>query len=356
MTDKLGEYFGVGLVVIPWVFIWVFVWRILFVQIYTYMYANARSGFSNPIDDCCSAFYTACKKEGVVKPFTPVMKEKLKKIAAVHEIECDLESIVKKYERGYDITESDIEKENKKKMEEAKENERKEKEELDKFVGLSGTEKRLKMILAALPKKQYYTGSANSLYKKESDWAIAGGIASGLAGGAAGVATALDTQAKNASIRSYNQSISGTVNMLNAMELEGVRRENEKREAMQKQLERIPLLLTESVSDQAALMEKIETSYKIETTETGTVKLQVSMKLKTPVKIMNETDAVVDGYLNAVITDKSGHSDTVPVTLPMYGLATRTSTEKAMSVQFTNADASQYSVTLKPRNLWLIEP
>ncbi len=334
-----------------WIGVWTFVWYLLFLLIYTYKYANARGGFSDPVDDFCRTFYVACKEAGIVKPFTPAMTEKMKKIAAAYKIEGDLEQVIKKYERGYNVTEND----DKKKLDLMKETERKEKEELDKFLGLSGTDKRRKMILAAMPEKQKYTGSANSFYKKESDWAIAGGIASGLAGGAAGVSAALDTQAKNASTRAYNKSISSTVNMLNSMEYNRVRANNKRREAMQKQLERIPLLLTETVSDQAALMAKIETSCKIETTKTGTVKLQVSMKLKTPVKIMNETDAVVDGYLNAVITDKSGHSDTVPVTLPMYGLSTWKSTEKAMSVQFTNADASQYSVTLKPRNLWLIE-
>lgn len=351
MLSVSENLFGVMFVGLIWIGVDIFVWYLLFLLIYTYKYANVRGGFSDPIDDCCRTFYTACKEAGIVKPLTPAMAEKMKKIAAVQEIEGDADQLLKKYERGYDVTENDT----KKRLDAVKEKEWKEKEELDQFVGLSGTEKRRKMILAKMPKKQYYTGSANSFYKKESDWAIAGGIASGLAGGAAGVAAALDTQAKNASVRSYNQSISSTVNMLNSMEYNSVRDNNERREALQKNLERIPLLLTENVPDQTVLMRNIETSCKIETTETGTVKLEVKMKLKKPVKIMNETEAVVDGYLDAVITDKAGHSDTVPVTLPMYGISTWTSTEKAMSVNFTNPDASQYSVRFQPKNLWLIE-
>lgn len=352
MLSVTENLFGVMFVSLIWIGVYFFVWYLLFLCIYTYKYANARSGFSDPIDDCCRTFYSACKEAGIVKPLTTAMTEKMKKIAAVQEIEGDEGQLLKKYERGYDVTENDT----KKRLDAIKEKERKTKEELEQFVGLTGTEKRREMILAKIPKKQHYTGSANSFYKKESDWAIAGGIASGLAGGAAGVAAALDTQAKNASVRAYNQSISGTVNMLNSMEYDRVRENNERRESLQKNLERIPLLLTENVSDQASLMRNIETSCKIETTETGTVKLKVQMKLKKPVKIMNETDAVVDGYLDAVITDKAGRSDIVPVTLPMYGLSTWTSTEEAMSVTFTNPDAAQYSVRFQPKNLWLIEP
>ena len=349
--SRYVHIFRAFLVVIIYMGIFSLVKYLLFIPIYTYKYTNALDGFSSSLDDCYREFYIACKEAGIVKPLTPVMTEKMKKIAAVQEIEGDSEQLLKKYEHGYNVTESDA----KKKLDAIKEKEREEKKEVDQFVGLSGTEKRKKMLLAKIPKEKYFTGGSNALYKKEADWAISGGIASGLAGGMAGIAAALDTQAKNASVRSYNQSISGMVNTLNMMELESVNRNNELREKMLKDLERIPTLLTETVSDQAALMRNIKTSYELKTTETGTVILQVSMQLKESVKIMNEAYAVVDGYLDAVITHKSGLSDTVPVTLPMYGLSTSTSTEKAMSVYFTDSNVSSYTVRFQPKNLWLIE-
>ena len=328
---------------------YILVWYILFVEIYTFDYSHGRRGFSNPIDDSCRSFYLACKEIGITKPLTPVTKEKMKRLAVAQGFAGNAEEL---FERGYEITEEDKQKE----LDVIKEKERKAKEELEQFVGLTGTEKRKSMILATMPKEKKYQGTANSFYKKESDWAVAGGIASGLAGGAAGVATALDVQAKNAKVRSYNQSVSGLVNTLNNMEYSSVKQNNERRASLMKRLELLPTLLTETVPDQTALMKKIETKCKVEASKTGSVTVQVSMRLKEPVKIMNEANAVVDGYLNAIITDKSGHSDTVPVTLPMLGVSNYFSTAKAMSTCFTDPDAANYTVRLEPNNLWLIEP
>lgn len=93
-----------------------------------------------------------------------------------------------------------------------KDEERSEYNELNKYSGLNGRDKRIAILSAeradALERAKTLRAGAQAIMsasqQKEHDWAIHGGIASGIAGPAAGLAAAADIQAKNAQIRAQN--------------------------------------------------------------------------------------------------------------------------------------------------------
>jgi len=322
---------------------------ILFIQAFIYCRLGIL-GFAR-----VKNFYEKCVENDITEPLTPAKQAKMVQFANSTDIKKSPEALLALYEKGKMavMNEADIAAEAaaRAKLEAAYA----EKQNAERYVGLHGKEKLRRMLIDIQPAYREFHSSGAIMYKKESDWAIAGGIASGIAGAAAGVAAAADVQRKNAEVRAYNESVKGDVERIDSWLRDNAESNNRKRAIIQSQIDKIPMLLIEEIADKEAFMDLLEISGTTKKSENGGIILNVTLKLKEPVNIMGELNAVLDGFIYAILKDQNGNTDKIPVTLPVYGVSTYTAAaQEAISLELAASD-SKFTITYEPMDIWLIE-
>ncbi len=239
--------------------------------------------------------------------------------------------------------------------------EREEYNALTKYANYTGREKRKKMLgdqadeLRAEAKKS--ADSAESFmrmgYQKESDWAIMGGIANGIAGPAAGIATALDTQARNAQIRSQNQAFMNAAMPLYSNMMGSSHDMKSMAEALDKRKEETnEKLISDTPSEEVfKLLSFQNTTVKV--SETGA--FRVGTKAATAKKpTIGNFPAVIDGTILAHVKTTTGKEiGVVKLVIPADGIS---ASANLIGIGLNGAkNGENYTVSFSPDKLWIIE-
>lgn len=208
--------------------------------------------------------------------------------------------------------------------------------------------------------KSVYNGG-EALYlsgkQKESSWAIHGGIANGIAGGAAGVAVALDVERRNHEKRQQNQQLLENVAAMSVQVLNKIwdrkSKATKELEYWQEKLVKTKNLLTEKV-DATKLIEMMHPMVEdYEITETGAVKLKVSLSAAKDLFICDDVFAVVDGSVKVLIKVGNKNVGTAICTLPHGGLVIDCTLDCICCEP--KETAVKYTFDFAPNNLWALE-
>lgn len=320
-------------------------------------------------------FYQECAKKKVLTTGKADVA-RMKIIAKEMEIDCSEGELIKKFTRGKSIVEKadaiTAKNEKEARIRKLREAEASEEKSLNRYISLSGSEKRVKMLqdLAASCRdtiKKYDNQSketwstTNNLYKlsaqKESDWAVQGGIASALAGGAAGVAVAADAQIRNAQVRASNAQLSDSLNQAAAtIQFDIWRKQGDAKERLERyeaEIEAAKMKLVEYPS-QKYLLELLSPSIKeTKISETGAINFWVTFNNDISLKIYDTVDAVVDGSFKLAIIDGKKLAGEAYFTLGKDGSADYLSLRGiCASLPEGHKD---YKFIFKPHNLFAIE-
>lgn len=200
--------------------------------------------------------------------------------------------------------------------------------------------------------------------KKESDWAIIGGIAEGIAGPAAGIMAAAETMANNAKIREHNAAMrrasmevmSGLPSLVGSVS----QLEDEKKMVIQKLEEaKIKITLPEPTAEEIWKNIQVGTAT-VEKNESGvlSVGLPITLKEAFVVEVPKGVRTVVDGTIKGQVWFEDKLVGDVIFPLPLYGIPSSMCTEIILdgmcerSVEFDG----QYTVKIaEKQNLWIMD-
>lgn len=306
------------------------------------------------------AFYKECASNGIKECKTEKEIQKITLIAQKHNMQySDLATLF------YDAKAS-VEKDTANKEEAAlnakKEEERKQYNLLNRFSELKGRDKRIAILTSereeALQSAKTLRAGASALMsasqQKEHDWAIHGGIASGIAGPAAGLATAVDIQAKNAKIRAQNEANIKAFAPVVMTSYSGAANHEKRAQSLLEEIEKTKTKLVANDDAQTCLSRISLANAKVEVSETGTCMVTATAKLKAPVTIYDDVDAIIDGTIIAKIYDQKSLVGTAQLVLPKYGVSKYETSLKGMCL-FCGTPNKNYSVEYAATNLWAME-
>jgi len=243
---------------------------------------------------------------------------------------------------------------------------------------LYGTEKRISILeqvlddhrrrKASLVAGQEAMKQLGTIYaqqqKKESDWAIAGGIAEGIAGPAAGLAVAANTMANNAEVRAYNESVLKTSrDMINgAYSLSSDIAQIEKDMInLQEQLDHAKQKVALSKPDSGEIWENIKVGHvSVEKKPSGVLALSLPITIVKPfeVDVPEGVSVVVDGTITGKVWFEEHFVGEVFFVLPLYGIPSNmTAVVMLDGMCGRSVEASgTYKVTFEnSQNLWIME-
>lgn len=243
-------------------------------------------------------------------------------------------------------------------------------EEIEKYAGYSGREKRL-----AILRDQYKKASSNAylmsqapsvlttplVSTRDTDWAIHGGIANGLAGPGAGLATAMNIQRQNAENRARADAInSAYVSSLvrsGALEkaAQAEKKYKDEAEKLQAQIQEAETALIAEDSPQKCFERLHFDGVRVMVSETGTCSVMASAYLKDNFTIFNNVNATVDGTILAEICDGSRVIGCAKLVLPVWGTSKITAEKLEGMALFCGHSGRDYTVHLKAGNLWAME-
>ncbi len=191
--------------------------------------------------------------------------------------------------------------------------------------------------------------------QKETNSALMGGIASGIAGPAAGLSEALRTEQENAVIREQNEAWKQKVGTpVAAIELEAqsaIRK-------LTKEKERIKSLYVDTSFDADALFEDLNISVSSpKVSENNTLFFDATIKPKKLPKISDNLFGRIDGTITGEFFDEKHKSmGRVWLVLPQYGVGKSGTTVTGCSDENCDVKPGDYTVALKAKDLWIIEP
>lgn len=302
--------------------------------------------------------------ECVLSESTDFTKEKsvakAKLLADKYNISYD-NGIEEVYNRGLKEHEQIIEKMNADKLAEMRVEEEVEYTRLNRYSDLYGKNKTIAMLTDRMNELRQKADQLDrgaellvrSTQQKERDWATWGGVASGIAGAGAGLATALDVQARNAQIRAQNEA-----NMRAAMpaymSVTGNASKNRANaNAIQKQIDLVKEKLIADVPAQDVMQYLEVVNETIDVSETGSFKITATVKVKNPLFIFGDVNAIADGTLMAHVYDGDKIIGTAKMVLPVDGVSDKVG---IVGVGLNGAEIGKdYSVKFTAHKLWLME-
>jgi len=200
--------------------------------------------------------------------------------------------------------------------------------------------------------------------KKESSWAIMGGIAEGIAGSAAGVAAAINTMEENAKIREYNEGMRRASRdvLSGAAQLSGSRYElEEELNRLKKQHaeaeEKICLKSPNSKEIWSNI--RIGSAYVVKN-ESGvlTAEVTITQKKDFALNVPEQVQMVVDGTLTGTVFSGETNVGKICFPLPIYGFPINTGSRITLDGICTNTIEKGENFTVEldgTQNLWVME-
>lgn len=202
--------------------------------------------------------------------------------------------------------------------------------------------------------------------KKESDWAILGGVANGIGGPVASAAVIWDTMKKNGAIAQYNEGM----RQASADVLSGTFAVADDRYKVEKERENVKQRLDEakgkvslSKPDTKEILESISvnTEYGYVTkNDSGVLKCSLDIKLKKPLAldVPEGLNMVVDGTIRAKVMMEDIYVGDVDFPLPIYGIPcdmTKSVTLDGMCDRSMEYDGKYTLELAEKQNLWVME-
>jgi len=319
-------------------------------------------------------FYQECKKAGIDSDNTAGVA-RMKLVAKQMGISCSEEELAKKYLKGRLAVKKRIkdfaEKEKQARIPVLRKEEQAAEKEYKKYMNLRGNEKRVQecmdLVVQARAKVARFSNSAEviekggqaiySTYaKKETDWAVHGGVASAIAGGAAGVAVAADIQRKNAEARAYNDNLSQAIGQFTADQQMNIwmaqKKAEESLQQLEQELEQAKLKLVDEKPQSLLLSLLGPKIVKTETSETGAITFTVSTR-GASLTIYDSVKATVDGTFKVKIMDGDLLAGEAYFTLPYKG--SFSSNELTSICASLPEEQKKYTFVFAPHNLFAIE-
>lgn len=188
----------------------------------------------------------------------------------------------------------------------------------DKIDALEASEAAMKQLAMV------YAGTQ----KKESDWAILGGVANGIAGPVASAAVVWDTMKKNNEIERYNANVrQASMDVLNgAFAIAGDRSvATDELESIELQLEEAEEKISFPKPDAKEIWENF-LSYKkyrkVTRSKSGVLKCTLGIQLRKPfvLDVPEGLHLVIDGTINAKVMMEETYIGDVYFPLPIYGI------------------------------------
>ena len=320
-------------------------------------------------------FYQMCQKAGITAIQTEADMQKATQIAGTMRLgDVDVKAL---YLKAASLNwQENRETERKKKQErelalnKVRAEERTKCEEIEKYAGYSGREKRLAIL------RDQYKKASNSAYQmskassvlttplvstRDTDWAIHGGIANGLAGPGVGAATAMNIQRQNAENRARADAINSAYvsSLVRSGTLEkAARAEKEYKdeaEKLQAQIQEAETALVAEDSPQKCFERLRFDGVRVIVSETGTCSVMASAYLKDNFTIFNNVNATVDGTILAEICDGSHVIGCAKLVLPVWGTSKITAEKLEGMALFCGHSGKDYTVCFKAGNLWAME-
>lgn len=320
-------------------------------------------------------FYQMCKKAGITAIQSEADLQKAAQIAGTMQLgDVDVKAL---YLKAASLNWQENQETERKKQQELelalnkiRADERAKCEEIEKYAGYSGREKRL-----AILRDQYKKASSNAylmsqapsvlttplVSTRDTDWAIHGGIANGLAGPGAGLATAMNIQRQNAENRARADAInSAYVSSLvrsGALEkaAQAEKKYKDEAEKLQAQIQEAETALIAEDSPQKCFERLRFDGVRVMVSETGTCSVMASAYLKDNFTIFNNVNATVDGTILAEICDGSRVIGCAKLVLPVWGTSKITAEKLEGMALFCGHSGRDYTVHLKAGNLWAME-
>lgn len=203
-----------------------------------------------------------------------------------------------------------------------------------------------------------------SQQKKETSWAIMGGIAEGIAGPAAGIMAASNTIANNRKIQQYNESVrKASMDIMSGIpSVAGDRYKlEEEREKINQKLNEAKnkVVLSKPVAEEVWQNINVgKATVKKNPSGVLTVSVPVSLKAPFVLDVPDNVRMVVDGVLRAEVWFEDKRVDTVYFPLPIYGIPHNMTAEIILdgmcgrSVEYDG----EYTVKIGDyHNLWIME-
>ena len=199
--------------------------------------------------------------------------------------------------------------------------------------------------------------------QKTSDWAFLGGIADGLAGPGAGAAVALNVMAENAKIEAENQrKREGALKIVHGFQNDSIRigaertdlekaasiLENELKELEKKVV--LSNLKAETFNTEFEVVKKL-----VQKTDTNLLKVSIDLENLSNPDVPDGVRIVADGTLLAKIYTGKTYVGEAIVPLPLYGIECRKAETITGYCPMYMEGNREYTVTLEPNNLWLME-
>lgn len=249
----------------------------------------------------------------------------------------------------------------------------------ESLANLRGEKKRIQMIqdlrddyktrigqlIAAEQAMQTLTFLYAQQMKKESDWAIAGGIADGIAGPGAGVAAALNTMASNEQIRKHNDSMQSAAMAASKgqMEMAGNRYSLEKQlPVIEKDLEVAKTKIAFDYPSASEIWNDLDVVNcvlkKDEKTNVLNIEMQIRVKNQLPVNAPEGVETVVDGVLRGTVMCDDVMVGTIYLPLPIYGVPNQKSRDIKVEGIYDRYVNYQGTYKIKfddTQNLWIME-
>ena len=199
--------------------------------------------------------------------------------------------------------------------------------------------------------------------KKESSWAIMGGIADGIAGPAAGVVAAANTMVNNARIREHNAAVrKSSVEMLSgSISVNGnIIQVNEEIDAVSKQLTQIKQKVVLSNPTLNEIEKNINIGkIHVKKKQSGVLCAAVSLVLKKPfaLDVPDGVSMVVDGTLKGEVLYGNKLVGDIYFPFPLYGIATNMGVEVTLDGMCGRSVELEgdYTVKITDMNLWIME-
>lgn len=302
--------------------------------------------------------YKECVRLGIYELNSPQRIEKAKLIAQSRNIPFkDIQILFNECRRLVEDDDSE-------KLQKTRQMEMNLKRQLEKYAEYTGRDKAITMLtdekadcLAKADALKRGVNSAITLsQQKEQDWAILSGIANGLGGAGAAIGTAVDVQVKNAQIRAQNQA------NLKAMGPSLANALNKEIE-LRKKAELMDIFIRHAKSrfvaemDMNSVFEKVAISTeKLEITESGSIMITASAKLKQEFYVFDNCRGSVDGTIKASVFDENREIGSALLVAPNNGIAGITYSSALHGIALCNGQKDKtYTVQYTPYKLWAME-
>ncbi|MGM9791504.1 MAG: hypothetical protein ACI3Y4_03775 [Candidatus Cryptobacteroides sp.] len=246
------------------------------------------------------------------------------------------------------------------------------------LAALSGSSKRVKMLsnldsdyFSEIVRKingEQALGQLGMIYagqqKKESSWAIMGGIAEGIAGPGAGIMAASQTIANNRKIQEHNAAMrKASMDIMS-----GIPSMVGDKEKLYKEREKVKQALKETESKVVLSKPTSEEIWKnitvgkaaVQKKPSGVLSVSVPVSLKEPftLDVPENVRMVVDGVLRGEVWFEDKWVDNVYFPFPMYGIPSNITAETILDGMCGRSVEYEGEYTVKiadTQNLWIME-